>query len=499
LKYLLPSFIGLLLLAGCAVGPDFEKQPAPETQSYTETELPEKTIATKGHGGKSQDFVWGADIPAAWWELFHSQSLNKLILKAINNNQTLQAAQAALVQAEANLNVSIASLMPTVTAQGTPQRQQFNSGAFGQSGIPPVTFNVFNASVTVSYVLDVFGGIRRQIESSQALVDAQQFEVEATYLTLTTNVVTSAITEASLRAQIKATEDLIASQEKVLDITKKKFDLGGSSRLDVVAQEAQLAQTRASLPLLYIDLSKVRNALSVLIGEVPSESKLPIFHLSDLELPKELPVSIPSCFVQQRPDIRAAEALLHSASAKIGVATANLLPQFNITGTSFGWVSAKLDNLFQDKSVFWTMVANIIQPIFDGGALISKREIALAAFQQACAQYKQTVLQGFQNVADTLRALELDAEFLNVQTQAEVAAATTLALTQTQYTLGALDYVNLLVADREYHTARIARIKAEASRYTDTAALFQALGGGWWNRELLCTFDNNKDVSSDGE
>lgn len=474
------------LLTGCAVGPDFESPVAPATQSYTETELPEKTIETKGHGGKSQDFVKGMDIPATWWELFHSKQLNELICKAIKNNPTLQAAQAALYLAEENLNISIANMFPTVTAQATPQRQRFNPDIFGQGATPPITFSLYNVSVNVSYVLDVFGGIRRQIESSEALVEAQQFEVEATYLALTANVVTSAITEASLRAQIKATEDLIKSQEKVLDITKKKFALGGSSRLDVVAQESQLAQTRASLPLLALNLSQVRNALSVLIGELPSESKLPHFNLTDLELPKELPVSIPTCFVKQRPDIRAAEAQLHSASAQIGVATANLLPQVNITGTNFGWLALKLDDLFQENSVFWAMIANIVQPIFDGGALISKREAALATFEQACAQYKQTVLQGFQNVADTLRALELDADFLNVQTQAEVAAAETLALTQKQYTLGALDYVNLLVADRQFHTARIARIKAEASRYTDTVALFQALGGGWWNRQSSC-------------
>lgn len=483
------GFAGIIL-TGCAVGPDFESPPPPHTQSYTETELPEKTISTKGQGGHSQQFICGKDIPAAWWELFHSKPLNELILKAIQNNPTLQAAQAALAQAEANLDISIASLFPTVTAQATPERERFNPTAFGPfaQAIPPATFNLYNVSVNVAYTLDVFGGIRRQIESSQAQVDAQRFEVEATYLTLAANVVTAAITDASLRAQIKATEELIASQSKVLDITKKKFNLGGSSRLDIVAQESQLAQTQASLPLLKLDLAKIRNNLSVLTGELPSESHLPSFHLEDLTLPTELPVSIPAAFVQQRPDIRAAEALLHSASAQIGVATANLLPQVNITGTNYGWVANKLEHLFHERSVYWALLANIVQPIFDGGRLISKRDAAIDAFEQACAQYKQTVLQGFQNVADTLKALELDAQYLHIQTQAEIAASETLSLTKSQYTLGALEYVNLLVADREYHTARIARIKALASRYTDTAALFQALGGGWWNRSQPCEY-----------
>jgi NodT family efflux transporter outer membrane factor (OMF) lipoprotein len=477
------TLIGLMtfLLTGCMVGPDFETPPPPQTQGYTETELPEKTRATEGPGGHAQEFVCGRDIPAAWWELFHSEPLNELIQKALKNNPTLQGAQAALAQAEANLDFSISELLPTVTAKATPERQRFNPIVFDER-LTPKTFNLYNVSVNVAYTLDVFGGIRRQIEASQAQMEAQQFEVEATYLTLTANVVTAAITEASLRAQIKATEDLIAAQSKVLEITKKKFNLGGSSRLDIVAQEAQLAQTQASLPLLNLDLAKVRNSLSVLIGEFPSESCLPTFHLEDLTLPPELPVSIPAYLVQQRPDIRAAEALLHSASAQIGVATANLFPQVNITGTNYGWIARKMENLFTQRSVYWELLANIAQPIFDGGALVSQRDASLAAFEKASAQYKQTVLQGFQNVADSLKALELDAEFLHVQTNAEKAASQTLTLTNTQYTLGALEYVTLLVADREYHTARIERIKALASRYKDTVALFQSLGGGWWNR-----------------
>lgn len=479
--------LGGMILTGCMVGPDFERPATPDPSGYTETTLPEKTVETKGHGGGAQHFICGEDIPAAWWELFHCESLNELISRAIQNNPTLEAAQAALAQAEAIVEVSIAPLFPTITTQFTPERERFNPASFGLSNIGslvirPSTFNLYNVSVSVAYTLDVFGGIRRQIESSEAQRDYQAYEMEATYLTLTANVVTAAITEASLREQIKATEDLVASQSKILDITKKKFNLGGSSRLDVVAQEAQLAQTEATLPLLRLDLAKTRHNLAALIGEVPSESCLPTFHLKDITLPKELPISIPAYLVEQRPDIRAAEALLHSASAQIGVATANLLPQVNITGTNYGWVSTHIEDLFKQKSLYWALLANIIQPIFDGGALISKRDAAVEAFHQACAQYKQTVLQGFRNVADSLKALELDAQYLHIETKAETAAAETVSLTNKQYFIGSVEYINLLVANREYHTARIARIKALANRYTDTAALFQALGGGWWNR-----------------
>lgn len=484
MKSLLPTFIGIFLLSGCAVGPDFESPSAPDAQSYTEKELPEKTIMTKGHGGKAQFFCMGKDIPGEWWELFHSKHLNDLIDKAIKNNNTLQAAQAALQKAEETLNISIANLFPFVDVQGIPHRQRFNPDMFDQT-TSPLTFNLYNAQVNVSYTLDVFGGIRRGIESSAALVENQKFLTEAAFLTLTANVVTAAIKEASLRDQIKATNDLIASQQRVLDITKKKFALGGSSRLDVLTQESQLAQVQATLPLLEINLSQTRNALSVLIGEVPSKSNLPTFHLADLELPQDLPISIPSAFIQQRPDIRAAEATLHSASALIGVATANLLPSVILNGSNYGWSAIKLHNLFLEGSAFWNLISTITQPIFHGGQLVAQREAAIDDFEKACAQYKQTVLVGFQNVADTLNALELDAQFLNVQTEAEVTAKKALDITQAQYTIGGVDYVALLLAQRQYHTARINQIKAMESRYTDTAALFQALGGGWWNRESI--------------
>lgn len=253
----------------------------------------------------------------------------------------------------------------------------------------------------------------------------------------------------------------------------------------MLAQETQLAQTMTALPLLETNLTKMRHALAVLVGELPSESKLPVFNLSDLHLPTDLPVSLPSSLVRQRPDVRASEALLHAASAQIGVATANLFPQVTLTG-SYGWISNTLDTLFTHNSNVWDILANVLQPVFQGGALIAKREAAIAAFKEACAQYRQTVLQAFQNVADTLKALEFDAQQLCIQTEAEVAAWNTLSLTQTQYNVGAVSYLNLLDAQRQYQQARIGRIQAEASRYADTAALFQALGGGWWNRKPPC-------------
>jgi len=485
LRFLPLLFCSCLILAGCAVGPDFETPPAPQTDTYTETELPEKTVETKGPGGQSQVFVDGMDISGCWWHLFHSKPLNKLIERALINSPNFQAAQAAFRQAEANLQVSVASLFPFVNIQLQPERQRFNPAIFDVQS-QPITFNLYNATANVSYTLDLFGAIRRQIESSEAQVDYQNFQVEATYLTLTSNIVTTAIAEASLRAQIQATEALIAAQGKVLKITEQKFKLGGASRLEVLAQETQLAQTRANLQPLRSNLAKTRHSLAVLIGDLPSESCLPCFNLNDLKLPTDLPVSLPSCLVQQRPDIKAAEALLHSAGAQIGVATANLFPQITLTG-SYGFLSDRLKTLFDHSSNVWDIMATLLQPVFQGGALLAKREASIAAFEQAFAQYRQTVLQAFQNVADTLRSLEIDAQQLQVQTEAEVAASKTLALTETQYKLGAVSYLNFLDAERQYHQASIGRIQAQAARYADTAALFQALGGGWWNRKpILC-------------
>ncbi len=336
----------------------------------------------------------------------------------------------------------------------------------------------------MAYTLDAFGGIRRQIEAAGAQVDYQQFELEAAWLTLSSNIVTTSITLASLRAQIAATRQLIQAQEKTLALVRGQFKLGGASESDVLAQVNLLAQTRAQLPVLEQNLSVQRHALSVLIGELPNEEGLSAFNLDSLRLPKDLPLSCPSFLVKQRPDVQAAEALLHAASAQIGVQTANLFPQVAITGFE-GQQSKLLNKLFLPDNMIWSMATNVSQPLFNGGTLLAQRRAAIAAFEQAYAQYKQTVLQAFQNVADALRAIEHDAITLSDLKAAEKSALESLRLTRKQYQLGGVALLNLLNAERTWQQARISRIQAEASRYTDTAALFQALGGGWWNRRLV--------------
>ncbi len=470
------------MLAACAVGPDFHRPEAPATKSYTATTLPKETASTPVAGGASQRFVPEQDIPAQWWTLFRSQALDQLIRQALQDSPTLTAAQATLRASQENLRAQYgAALSPSVDAGLSATRQRISGTAFGPGGKPSL-FNLYNASVKVSYGLDLFGGARRELESLRSQVDYQQFQLEAAYLTLTANIVTTAVKEASLRAQIKATQDIATLQEKQLAVVERQLELGAVARADVLAQRTQVAQTRATLPPLEKDLAQTRHLLAVLAGKLPSEAALPEFDLDGLQLPQELPVSLPSALVQQRPDIRASESLLHQASAQVGVATAGMFPQITLTG-SYGVESNKSADLFNGNAPsIWNLGAGLLQPIFHGGELSARRRAAVATYDQAAAQYRETVLLAFQNVADVLRALDLDASALKAQAEAETAARDALDLTQRQFQLGAVSYLDLLNAERQHQQALIGLVQAQATRYADTAALFQALGGGWWNR-----------------
>lgn len=462
------------------VGPNFHSPNPPKVKKYTEKPLPTKTVSTPGAGGQAQTFITNKDIPLLWWELYHSPELNQLIRMGLTNSPNLAAASAALREAQENLKVQIGnSMWPSIDASQMVQRQRY-SGL--QIGLPSdsVTFNLVYTSFNLSYTLDVFGGARRQIEALKAQVDYQQFQVIAAYLTLTSNIVTTSVAIASYQAQIDATVDLIKAEQGLLNILNKQYRLGGVSQEEVLTQQTLLEQTKATLPPLQKSLSQAKHALSTLVGVFP-EAPLPIIKLDRLKLPRELPVSLPSNLVRQRPDVRASEALLHQACAQIGVATANLFPQFTITANE-GWLNTSFANLFTKKHEVWSLTGQVIQPLFHGGALMAQRRAAIAAYQQTAAQYRQTVLQAFQSVADVLRGLEVDARTLQAQIKAENAARDALNLTLKQYRLGGVSYINLLNAQQQYQQTRISRIQAQAVRYSDTAALFQALGGGWWHK-----------------
>jgi NodT family efflux transporter outer membrane factor (OMF) lipoprotein len=476
-------------LSGCMVGPDFKTPAAPTVKSYTETPLPNKTVSTPtaANAGKSQQFVIGQDIPGEWWTLFQSPTLNQLITHGMANSPNLAAAMATLKESQENLKAQIESTMyPSVNGQLTGQRERFSATTLGATNAPGNIFNLYNASVNVSYTLDVFGANRRQIEALRAQVDYEAFQLEAAYLTLTSNIVTTAIAAASFQAQIKATNELVQAHKQQLKIVERQFQLGGVSKADVLSQATQLAQTQATLPPLETQLSQAKHALAVLVGEFPGNSQIPDFDLASLKLPTQLPVSLPSNLVQQRPDIRASEALLHEASAQVGVATANLFPQITLNG-AYGYTANSPGKLFTKQANIWNYTGGLTQPIFNAGALQSQRRAAIAAYEAANAQYQETVLLAFQNVADTLRALENDARTLKAQKEAEIASKQALDLTQAQFELGGVSYLSLLTAEQQYQEAKIAMIQAQATRYADTAALFQALGGGWWNRQPVPT------------
>jgi NodT family efflux transporter outer membrane factor (OMF) lipoprotein len=475
-----------LVLCGCAVGPDFRSPEAPADasgNSYTPTALPAQTAQANGAAGVAQRFAFGQDIPAQWWTLFHSEALNQMIQGALQQSPNMASAQAALRQAQEIYNAESGSLLyPNVSGQLSAQRQRASAVSTGVPG--GSVFNLLNASVDVSYTLDIFGGSRRTLEGLQAAVDYQHFQVEATYLSLTANLVTTAIKEASLRAQLQATLEVLDDQEQQLAVIDKQFSLGAIPRSTVLTQHTQVAQTRAGIPAIEKSLGQTRHQLSVYAGKLPSESGMAEFRLESLQLPQDLPVTLPSALVRQRPDIRASEALLHEASAQIGVATANQYPQITLSG-AFGSAATRAGDLFSHAAGFWSIAAGLVQPIFNGGALSAKRRAAIAAYDQAEAQYRATVLTAFQNVADSLRALDSDASALKAQVEVEAVAREALHLIRRQYALGAISYLALLDAERTYQQSRIGLVQAQAARYADTAALFQALGGGWWNRQPL--------------
>ncbi len=476
----------LLLVIGvgvgaCAVGPDFKRPAPPKTDSYTTSSLPAQTADPQGTGGGAQKFLFNQDISGQWWTLFQSPPLDELIHQALRNSPSLVAAQATLRQAQETLSSRSGALyLPQVDLNPSATRQKTSGASFGVPGFPSSIFNLYNASVNVSYALDIFGASRRTLEGLRAQVDYQQYQLQGAYLTLTANIVTTALQEASLRAQLDATRDILTAQETQLRVTQRQFDLGAVGRSEVLTQRTELAQTRATLPALEKALAQTRHQLAVLLGELPNVEGLAEFNLATLHLPLDLPVSLPSSLVRQRPDILASEALLHQASAEVGVATANLYPQINLSG-SFGYQATRVGDVFNGSNEVWSIGASLLQPLFHGGELTAKRRASIAAYEEAAAQYRQTVLQAFKNVADALRAIEADARALESQNDAAALAQDSLNLTQRQFDLGAVSYLSLLTAQRQYQQARLNQVQAQAMRYADTAALFQALGGGWWN------------------
>lgn len=474
--------LGLLAsgVSGCMVGPDFIEPAAPVVSGYAASRQNASTVAAAASGGAAQRFRPDQDVAALWWRLFRSKQIDALIAEAIRNHPDLAAAQAALRQARETALAETGSLFPQVTTSDSLTRQRVSPAASGLTG-NATTYTLYNVSVPVSYSPDLFGGTHRSIEADAAAAEYQRFELEATYLSLTANVITSAISDASYAAQIKVTQELIASQQKELDLLRGRFKLGAVGQADVLSQQSQVAQSLATLPPLQKSRAQNRDQLMAYLGRLPSEDHGEAVNLGTLNLPRDLPVTLPSKLVRQRPDIRASEEQLHEASAKIGVALANMLPSVTLSASG-GSEALSASKLFGAQTSIYSLEASVSQTLFDGGTLYHKKEAQVAAFDEAVAKYRSTVVSAFQNVADELAAVRADAAALKADVEAERAAQQSLTISTAQFRGGSTSYTTVLNAEQTLLNASTTRVKAQAARFTDTAALFQSLGGGWWNR-----------------
>src|SRR5580658_633789 len=471
----------LSFLEACAVGPEFKKPTAPANAGYTTAPLATTSSTPSVVGGEAQRFAESQDIPGEWWTLFHSKPLNDLIERSLKANSDIKAAQAALLVARENTQAQRGFYYPSVSAGFSGTHAKSSSNLSPVTSTSALNYSLYTPQVSVSFVPDVFGLNRRTVESLKAQEQQARFALAATHITLSANVAAGAIQEDSLRGQIEATQELITISTNMLKILREQYAKGYASELDVAAQESQLAQVAATLPPLLKQLAQQRDQLATLAGGFPSQDLIEKFELSSLQLPQELPLSLPSQLVEQRPDVRQAEENLHSASAQIGIAIANRLPNFALTADA-GSMAVVLGHLFEPGTGFWDLGASVAQPIFDGGTLLHRERGAKAAYTEASEQYRSTVLTAFQNVADTLNALQQDGDALKAAAAAKDAAAVTLDLSKKQYQSGYANYLALLSAEQAYQQAVINLVQAQANRYADTAALFQALGGGWWNR-----------------
>lgn len=478
-----------LALAACTVGPDFEKPAAPKIEKLTKESMPAETVSAETPTGDVQRFLSSDAAPDRWWMFYNSPELNRRVELALAHNPTIASAQAALKQARENVAAAAGGRYPSLGGNvgGTGQKNSKAQFGPGESvTVPNSQYVLYNATIDVSYTLDLFGGIERNIESQKALEDVQRADLAGTYLTLIANVVTASFEEANLRDQIAAQEEIIAAFERTTGLIEQQEQYGAKSQLDVMTARSQLESQRAQLPPLRLRLEQTENQLAAYLGRFPGDAGLEPVRLDQLTLPRDIPVSLPSSVVQQRPDIQAAEATLHSATAQVGVAVANMLPQITLSG-NIGSQALQIGQLFAPGMGLWNLGLGLTQPLFQGGTLRAQRRAADAAMEKAAADYQTTVVNAFRNVADSLRALVLDAEALRAQAVYERSASNYYNLVDMQYRAGAVNILNVLDADRQRLQSRIALVQARAARFKDTAALYQALGGGW--QEALAAAD----------
>jgi len=429
--------------------------------------------------GHSQRFADGAAVPADWWRLFGAPDLDQVVKQALAQNQTLASATANLRECEDTRRAGYGVFLPQVGIGGSATRERVSPLQFGAAGASSI-FNLFTVSGSVGYVLDLFGGNRRRLEALGAQVDLARENRLAAYLALTANVVNTSIARAAYRAEVEATRETIGAATEQVQLAQAQAEAGTAPYASVLTLKAELASLQASLPPLELHADQAGHLLAVLAGRSPAEWTPPEIAFDTLRLPEDLPVSLPSELVRQRPDVLAAEANLHAASAEIGVATADMLPSITLSG-GVGSVATRLGNLNTEAGRVWNAAGDISVPVFHGGTLWYTRKAAVDAYQATLADYRQTVLTAFQQVADTLRGLEHDAETVQASADAVAAAQAALTLTQANYRAGLADFLAVLTATQQYQTARLGYLQASAQRLQDTVALYVALGGGWWN------------------
>jgi len=472
----------LATVAACAVGPKFQRPAPPKDTGYgTASAAPEAKIGG-GRDGDSQRLIAGLSIPAQWWRAFESEPLDRLVEQSLRSNPTLGAAEASLRQTRELFLAQRASLWPSIQGGASASRARNANLTLANPTISPTAvYSLYTAQLSLSYTPDVFGGGRRAVESAKAAAEASRFEYEATYVTLASNVVVAVVQDAALRGQLAAIERLRGVQRQLTEMTLAQRKFGSASDLDVLTQQASEAETATLVPPLEKQLGQNRDALTALLGRLPASEPMETFGLNDLSLPAELPVSVPSELVEHRPDVRQAEANMHAASAQVGVTLAGMLPQFAITADT-GSAALVIHQLFKPYSGFWDAGASLTQVLFDAGALRHRKRAAEAALDGAAAQYRAAVILACQNVADTLRALRADADAADANAEARKSTASAFELAKKQREIGAISEVTLLAAEQAYLQAQVGWIQARANRLSDAAALYQALGGGWWNR-----------------
>jgi NodT family efflux transporter outer membrane factor (OMF) lipoprotein len=469
-------------ISGCAVGPNFTPPAAPDAAGYVPGKLSSPNPGPGAPKVAGQHFVTGADVSARWWSAFRSQPLDDLVRQSVEHNPNLQAAEAAIRVAQYNAQAQRGLYFPQVTGNSTSSGQLLSNAGnvlgVAPGSVPQTQYSLATNQLTVSFVPDIWGANSRAVENLDATTEQQLFQLEAAYLTLTSNVVTAAIQEASLRGQIAATQRIIGIERNLLDILKRQFNFGQAAQADVLAQDAALAAAEQLLPPLEKQLAQQRDLLTALAGQLSADEVLQKFDLAHFNLPANLPVSLPGKLVEQRPDVRAAEANMHAASAQVGVAIAARLP--NLVLSANGGSSAyNLAQSFAPGTGFYTLAASTTAPIFDGFTLYNKQKAAEAALDQAEAQYRAIVITAFQNVADALRALQSDARAVKAARRAEDTAKASLDIVEKQLNAGQVNQLAVLNAQQTYLTAAVIRVQTEANRLSDTAALFMALGGGW--------------------